>query len=41
MIAIEHGCPDTIPAACACGQDLDCTHREHCPRCGATLAQSA
>lgn len=29
----EH--PSSTPAAtCCCGQDLDCSSREHCPRCG-------
>jgi hypothetical protein len=22
---------------CSCGQDLDCVHGTHCPRCGTTL----
>lgn len=26
----------TVPV-CACGQDLDCSHGRHCPRCGRTL----
>ena len=29
----EH--PSAVPVGtCACGQDLDCSTREHCPRCG-------
>ncbi len=26
---------------CSCGQDLDCSHREHCPRCGIRIAPEA
>ena len=22
---------------CTCGQDLECCHQAHCPRCGRTL----
>ena len=26
-------------ASCWCGQDLPDNHRDHCPRCGRTLAK--
>jgi hypothetical protein len=34
----------TVPAVtdaervCSCGQLLDCSHTDHCPRCGVRLA---
>lgn len=30
-----------IPAVCACGQELDCCTRDHCPRCGVSLTSHA
>jgi len=35
--AVEHPRPET----CACGQELDCCTRQHCPRCGALLPHRA
>jgi hypothetical protein len=28
----------TTLVVCGCGQELDATERQHCPRCGCTLA---
>ncbi len=31
----------TVPDTCACGQDLDCCERAHCPRCGCQIGRHA
>lgn len=37
---VERPSATTHVEMCHCGQELDCCHGTHCPRCGATLPNS-